>query len=299
MYNGGSKEPGALVTVVLAIAAPVAVALVPVALGHAPVPGGPVVATTFQGLAGDLEMLLGNCSVGVWIVAPGGDPHEALLRPSDALALERALLVVSTGHTGLEARLRQVVPGDRLLEVPGIEGLRLKRLPEGGVNMHMPIYDPGNYIAYIRALESALAERIPDCAPTIHGAAARAEARAEGLLESYQGILGGRPAVASEPPGQYAIEWLGARVEVVLSHGHGAGPSPEAVEEATRILTGGGIAVIVVDDSGRPLTQAGRWLESLAREAGAPVIRVPAPGLPQPTIEKIEYVVNQSLEAVG
>ena len=290
---------GARLWSVAAVLIPLLVSLSGPLVGEPRVPDTPLVATTFPGLAGDLNMLLDGCGVTVWLIAPGGDPHEAVLRPSDALAVHRALLVVSTGHTGLEARLRSIVGEDRLLEVPSTPGLRVRSLPGGGVNLHMPIYDPENYMAYISYLADRLASRLPQCSSVVHARAGALEERAHRLLDEYSGLLGGVPAVASEPPGQYAVEWLGARVEVVLSLGHGAAPSPEAVEEARRILASGGVAVILVGPDGQPLTQAGRWLQGLAGELGAPVIRVPAPGLPWPVIEKIEYVVDEALRGVG
>ncbi len=263
------------------------------------VPEGPIVTTTFPGLAGDLHQLLEGCNVTIWVVAPGGDPHEAVLRPSDALAVHRAAIVVSTGHTGLEARLRSIVAGERLVEIPSIPGLRLKSLPGGGVNLHMPIYDPNNYLVYIDYLAARLSTVLPECAETIQTNAGGLEARVQEIVREYSGLLAGEHAVASEPPAQYAVEWLGARVEVVLSAGHGASPSPEAVQEAERILASGGVAAIIVGPDGKPLTQAGRWLQSLASQYNAPIIRVPAPGLPQPVIEKIEYVVREALEGSG
>jgi len=259
--------------------------------------GERVVAVTFPGLSDDVALLVEGCDgVVVEPVAPPGvDPHTYNLEPSKARLVRDAVLVVSTGHAPFEERIHDLVPPDRLVIVTEIPGIRLLEAPTGAVNLHAPIYDPGNYAVFARYLAERLAEVLPDCAPTIKANGERLAARAEALLGEYSGVLNGTPAVLSEPAAQYAVTWLGADTRIMLAVDHAAQVSPEAVEGARSLLARGAIAVILVDSTGAPVSKAGEWLAGEAHAAGAPLLPVEAPYEPGPIIEKIEEVAARAV----
>jgi len=287
----------AVAAAAVAVAAVVAVLLFQGAGGG----GELVVAVTFPGVSEDVALLLDGCEgVRVEPIAPPGvDPHTYNLEPSKARLVREAVLVVSTGHAPFEERIHEIVPPEKLVVIPEIPGLRLLETPTGAVNLHAPIYDPGNYAVFARYLAGRLAEAIPDCAPTIEANGEALASRAEALLREYSGALGGAPAVLSEPAAQYAVAWLGADVRVILAVDHAAQATPETVDEARRLLAQGAIAVVLVDSRGAPVSRAGEWLYGEAQAAGAPLLPVEAPYEPGPVIEKIEDVAAAAAALAG
>ena len=254
--------------------------------------GGLLVVTSFPNLASDVRLLLCPDDRVESLAPPGVDPHDYQLTPEDLEKIRGADLVVSTGHAPFEAKLHGVVPGDRLVEIPRVPGIRLADNPVTGKPVyHMPIYDPGNYRVFMRYLEERLERLRPECREAYRR-------NLENVLGRLDGIVSGAPrldrsAVASGPVAVYAVEWTGLRVEWLLAPEHGVPPSQEGLQRARELLDKGAVAVIVVNGRGEPWGRVDEKLASMARDAGAPVLRVPAPFIPGSVLDKLEYIAEQ------
>ena len=259
--------------------------------------GGLIVLVTFSNLVDDVKPLLCGGDRVEALVPPGVDPHSYQLKPSDIEKIRNADLVISTGHAPFEVKLRNLVPSDKLVEIPRIKGIRLLRNPDTGQpNYHMPIYDPRNYIVFIDYVAHRLAELRPGCANHYLSAARSVAERVEALASRAPKL--NVDAVGSVPPVQYPVEWLGVHVRLLLSPEAGVPPTPAILEKAKRMLSSGAVAVVMVR-GGEPATPIDARLESMARELGAPVLRVPAPFLPGSIPSKLEVVVEEASRLAG
>ena len=122
------------------------------------------------------------------LVPPGVDPHDYELRPPDVRKLASADVIVSTAHAPFEKVIREeVLRGEvraLLVEIPRIEGVELRENPvTRQPNYHMPIYDPQNYLAFMRCMRDLLSELNPDCASTYERRYEDVEARVLSLVE--------------------------------------------------------------------------------------------------------------------
>ncbi len=143
----------------------------------------PLILTTFPGIDQDLESLLAGCKVNIEHLVPSGvDPHDYQLKPSDYEKINSALLIISTGHTPFEHQIKDIA-GDKVVEIPEIPGLILYTLPSGAVNLHMPIYDPHNYIKYIEYVSNVIESKIPECSSIIEQNRINLSKRAEKIYE--------------------------------------------------------------------------------------------------------------------
>ncbi len=288
----GDVAAAAVVLAVSAVLSILVAAYTPTSGGGGEGARGLLVVVTFPDLVSDVKQLLCPGDRVVSLVPPGVDPHEYQLTPSDAALAERASLVVSTGHAPFEVRLRSIVPRDRLVEIPRIPGIVLLRNPDTGQpNLHMPIYDPTNYVRFITYLAKRLAQLNPRCGDTYLAKAKRIAAEVEDLEESAPRLSA--PAVGSLPPTQYAVEWLGLHERLLLVPEPGVAPTQGLLEEARSLLRGGAVAVILVDSRGEPLGKPDAVLADMARSLGSPVIKVPAPFINGTIPSKLAYIEAQ------
>ncbi len=256
----------------------------------------PLILTTFPGIDKDLESLLAGCDVDIEHLVPSGvDPHDYQLKPSDYEKISSALLIISTGHAPFESQIKDIA-GDKVVEIPEIPGLILYNLPSGAINLHMPIYDPRNYIKYIDYVSDIIKSKIPECSNIIEQNRINLSEKAEKIYDRYRNILKGRPAILSSPASQYAVAWLGVDIKGFILVEHGTSTSPEQVSQAEEILRYDGLAVVIVDDNGEPVDQASSYLRNLADKYGSPILNVPAPYLGDSTLEKILFVAGQAKE---
>ncbi len=253
---------------------------------------GLLIVVSFPSIADDVKHLVCRDDEVVSLAPPGVDPHEYQLTPQDVEMLKRADVVISTGHTPFEARIRQLVEsgeiGAKLIEIPRIPGMKILRNPVTGVpNYHMPIYDPHNYALFIDYLAQVLSSLRPECA-------AHYRSRAEAIVNEVQQLIEQAPklsvtAVAANPMLQYAVNWLGIDVRYLIVREHGAQAIPSDVERAEEALGGiARVAVIMV-----PRDPASRLLETVAKERGVPLIRVEAPYTTGSILNKILSVYSQ------
>ena len=243
------------------------------------------VVTTFPGLKPDILSIAGECNVTV-LELVAGDPHTAQLSPSQARLLAEADIIVTMGHTPADMKAEELASGI-VIDIPSIEGVKLLNIPGDGVNLHYPIYDPENYLAFLDALARAMEDA--GCTPDYNSTTARA---ARSLIDNYKGAANGMVGVADQPFIQYAVAWLGVDVRIILRQGEHSQASGMMLDEAARLLDEGAVAFIAVDENGEPITSEGEWLLREAQDRGAPLVRVPAPYLERTTPELLEYVIE-------
>jgi zinc/manganese transport system substrate-binding protein len=253
---------------------------------------GLLIVVTFPNLRDDVRLLTCKGDKVVALVPPGADPHQFQLTPQAVETVKKADLIISTGHAPFELKLRDIVSEDKLIEIPRINGIKLLRNPvTGQPNYHMPIYDPSNYRVFVKYVAEKLGEARPDCRDVYRR-------NAEKVITELNRLVQEAPrldliAVGSAPPVQYAVSWLGLKVEWLLSPEHGVPPSPSGIEKARELLREGAVAVIMETEGGLA-TVADRKLLELAEATGSPVMRIPPPYAPGPVIDKLRAVVESA-----
>ncbi len=245
---------------------------------------GITIVTTFPGLKDDIMLIAGSCNVTV-IELVYGDPHTAQLNPVQARTLAEADIVVTMGHTPADIKAGEIARGV-VINVPSLDGIRLLKLPGNGINLHFPIYDPRNYIVSLETIARTLEDT--GCAPDYDSLAL-----IESLVGKYSGVAEGIVGVVDEPFIQYAVDWLGVEVRIVLNPGEHSQASGMILEEASRLLGQGAVAFIAVDEDGEPISLHGEWLAREASSTGAVMVKVPAPYTDSTIPDMLEYIVSQ------
>lgn len=255
---------------------------------------GLVIVVTFPSLANDIEQLLCSGDIVVSIVPRGIDPHTYTLTPSAINILKRANVIVSTGHTSFEMKIRELVDEGVirgvLIEIPRINGIEIKKNPATGQpNYHMPIYDPRNYALFIDRLTDVLARLRPEC--RIHYLDNR-----NSIIDKLYSIIYSAnktrvKAAAESPVIQYAVEWLGIDIEYLMIREHGISASAQDVLEIENALKNGDAKLVVVSE---PLkTNAGSKLVELAEKYNVPILYIPSPLTNDTMLHRIEIVVSR------
>ncbi|KSW11389.1 hypothetical protein CF15_00545 [Pyrodictium occultum] len=290
MMSSGGSSPAATT----GKAAPTATT-VSTALGSTTVTGGGkglLVAVTFPNLKYDVEQLLCSDDSVYPIASSAIDPHEYQLTPEDISHVKKADLVISLAHAPFELKLRDIVESSKLLEVPNIPGMRFLINPDTGKrNPHMIIYDPGNYIVFVKAVAEKLSALRPSCRKHYLEKAAWIEEQIKALMSSIPKL--NATAVASLPYTQYAVSWMGIRVVKLLKKDAGVQVTPKDIEEVEKLMKEGKakLAVIAVFN-GEPATPADEKLLELAEKHNVPVLRVPSPFGPGTMVNKLRAVVT-------
>jgi zinc/manganese transport system substrate-binding protein len=248
---------------------------------------------TFPSVAEDLNLILCDGKA-LSLVPPGVDPHDYQLSPGDVEKLKAVRVIVSTGHTPFELRIRDLVERGELtavlVEIPKIPGMRILANPATGQpNLHMPIYDPGNYEVFARYLAEKLSEVDP-------AHAACYAQKLQQLLSELDSIkLRARAfnvtALATRPPAQYAVWWAGVRVGYLLVKEEGLPATSEDMARIERALAAGEIKLIVaLSDDPAPLRSKA---EELSARYNVPLIIISSPTTPPSIYEKIAQVAQE------
>ncbi len=278
---------------------PIVFTMILIVLVEIPIPAysqdhGLVIVVTFPSLANDIRQLVCSDDHVISIVPPGADPHDYQLSVDDIELLRKADLIVSTGHTPFENRIKDlVVDGEInavLLETPWIEGVVIKANPATGQpNLHMPIYDPLNYVAFINNVSDTLIQLRPRCSDLYNSRRLMVLQRVIELLSSSPRIY--VDAVADKPLVQYAISWLGIRVKYLVVKEHGVPATPSDLEVIEDALARKTVRLVVVTE---PATDTvSKQLVELASRYDVPVIHIPSPLSNGTIIDKLEYIVSQ------
>jgi len=255
---------------------------------------GLLIVVTVPSIVKDVESIVCYSDRVVSLVPPGVDPHEYQLTPRDVATLKKADVIVSLGHTHFEIRIRELVErGDvkaKLIEIPYIPGIELMTNPmTGGINYHMPIYDPRNYVKFVTYLSRVLSSLNPSCAQVYR-------TRRDHVIELVEDLLMHAPklnltAVAANPMLQYAVAWLGIDVRYLVVREVGVPAIPSDIVRVREVLGREANVAVVME----PSDVASKFLESLAKQRGVPVIRVKAPYIADSVIDEIVNVYRQAL----
>lgn len=255
---------------------------------------GLLIVVTVPSIVKDIESILCDSDRVVSLIPLGVDPHEYQLTPRDVDTLRKADVIVSLAHTHFEIRIRELVKrGDvkaKLIEIPYIPRVELMTNPiTGGINYHMPIYDPQNYVRFIEYLSQILSSLNPPCAQVY-------QTRSAHIIELVEDILIRAPklnliAVAANPMLQYAVTWLGIDVRYLVVREVGVPAIPSDIVKVREVLGHEASVAVVME----PSDAASKFLESLAKQRGVPIIRVKAPYIADSVLDEIVNVYRQAL----
>ena len=253
---------------------------------------GLLIVTTFDNLKYDVEQLLAPGDKVVSLVPPGVDPHTYSLRPQDIELLEKADLIVSTGHVAFEKQIEKMVEEGvikaELIEIPDIPGIKVLDNPvTGEPNLHMPIYDPYNYIVFISRLARAMASLRPGVKNVYIEKETQVVNKVVEIISSTRRITG--IGVGEAPPIQYAVEWMGLKIEYLVLIQPGVPAPPSLLKQINEQAERHKIDYVVV--IGNSTTPAHELLLNLAKKYGLKTIVIPSPTSPSSILDKLKYIV--------
>ncbi len=267
-----------------------------------------VVTVTLGCLKTDVSSIGGSYVRVSWLIPPGVDAHEYSLRPEDVIVLVHSDVVVSTNHTHAELQVDRLFREGRLnasyIVINSIPGVKIQLNPSTGKpNYHMVIYDPNNYIVFIKHLARTLSSIDPEHKSFFEGRASEIVRVVERIISETPRLSGWRILVSS-PGIQYAVGWLGANITMLLKPEEGLDVSPQTlsmVEKALEQEEINAVAVCVIPSNGefKPCSKSDEYLMLLAERTGTPVIRVVWPLYPMSIPEKLEFVSREAKEALA
>jgi len=254
---------------------------------------GLTVIATFPNLVDDINLIKCDSDKVYPLLPPSVDPHDYSLTPADIELLNQADLIVSTAHTHFESRINELRDrGDLkavIVEIPKIPGIRLLQNPSTGLpNLHMPIYDPGNYLIFLRNLTDTLKSLNPACAGVYEAKYELVRGNITELLNSVKRLS--LRGVGVKPVVQYAVTWVGINITDLLIPEEDVSPTPKDVSKVEELVREGRVDVIVVTDEEDAYVN---YLRSLGTQYGVPVLVVPLPFTEGSVISKLGKIVEQ------
>ena len=295
MNPGLSTKVVLMVIVVLIIAAALATYRRPNGEYHY------TVVVTFANLEDDVSQLLCPGDGITYIAPPGVDPHTYQLTLRDRRILEETDLIISTGHTPFERGIREMVENveihARLIEIPSIPGIEIRDNPvTGQPNLHMPIYDPQNYLVFMNQVKQALSEINPSCAQHYREAYQEVEERINAILSNAP-RLDGVSAVGATPVVQYAVGWTGINITTLLVPEPDTPLTGQDIQRVENILSSGKATLIIVPDNSPP--QLVEKINELATQYSVQVVTIPNPILQGSIPDKLEQISSNLREVMG
>ncbi len=256
---------------------------------------GLLIVVTFPSLVYDVKQLAYIDDTIVSIVPFGADPHEYQLTPSDIDLLKKADIIISTGHTSFEKDIRLRVESREfngvLIEINSLEGIVIKDNPvTHQPNYHMVIYDPYNYMVFIRYLGDVMSSLRPVLSQYYKTRVGDVLSRVEGIVENSP-KLNNCIAVADTPLTQYAVSWTGISIQYLVVKEHGMPASPKDIENIAYSLEKGFIDIVVVTE---PISsKASSLLVELANKYDVPIVYVKSPLINKSIVDKLDYIASQ------
>ncbi len=246
---------------------------------------------TFPSLAGDVKLLACSSDRVISVVPAGVDPHDYELKPEDIEVLRKADLIISTAHTPFEKSIREMSEEfGSLLEIPKV--VRVKVNPATGTpNYHMPIYDPENYLLFMRTLKYRLEELHPSCRGEYESKFDKVEERVRSLEDRARSLNISINALATTPLVQYAVEWTGIKVKYLIIKEADVPATPQDLLKIREAAQRGEIQVVVLME-GEP-EQVSKVALEIARDYGLPHFTVPSPLDGRTIPEKLEEILNR------
>jgi len=251
------------------------------------------IVVTFPNLIYDVKPFLCSGDYIVSIAPVGVDPHEYQLTPTNVEDLRKADIIVSTGHAPFEKNIEEMVGKEikgELLIIPKIPNIRILANPATGKpNYHMPIYDPNNYILFIKYISEVLAHKRPECANHYYE-------RARDIVDKISSLINHTPkvnvvAVADTPTTQYAVSWIGIRIKYLMIKEHEVPVSPKDVESIVEAMKNGEIKLAIINNP--PTARASESLKELAEKYSVPILYVPSPIGEGSILNKLTIISNQ------
>ena len=257
---------------------------------------GLLVVVTFPSLVSDVKQLLCPQDRVISLVPPGVDPHTYTLSLEDIEEAKRADIVISTGHAPFEIKLRDHINNEKLVEIPRMPGIKIEDIiGTSSPNLHMPIYDPHNYIVFVNYVAKRLAELRPACSLHYLAMARKVSNKVAEMTESSPRL--NIQGVGSTPLVQYAVSWLGIRLKALMMTSPEAGITGQQFEKVKELLAShrAEIAVIVSLSPGKctPMGKADEKTLALAKQYKVPVLCVPSPLVQEPIPDKLEAIIVQ------
>lgn len=253
------------------------------------------IVVTFSNLVDDINMVKCREDRVVSILPQLVEPHDYYLTPEDVRLLKQANLIISTAHTHFELEIRELIGAGEinsvLIEVPKIPGVKIVKNPATGMdNLHMPIYDPRNYLTFMRNVTETLKRLNPSCSLIYEANYAVVKAKVESLLARNTTYL--LRGIATKPAAQYAVTWLGVNVTRLVIPEEGVSPTTTTILEIEDMLRTRSVEILIVIKG----DEYSDYLRSLGKQYGVPVIEIPTPFTQGSMISKLEYVVAQIAE---
>lgn len=261
-----------------------------------------LIVVTFPNLYKDLKHILCRNEKLYLIVYSGLDPHNYQVSPKDVVMLRKADVVISSGHTSLEQRLKFIVEEEKILDISTIEGIKVKlnnktRQP----NFHLFFLDPDNYIVVLSKITEKLNSINRHCTTyhleklaEITKAVKEAKKRISKINNTRKNVI------ASSLLLQYAIEWVGFDVKEYLVEEYKESISLRNLKYVNNMIEKDKIdfVVIAVDEKGRPLSKLDKILLDIAQNKGISVLKINIFSSNKATYEIINEIC-EVVEALG
>jgi zinc/manganese transport system substrate-binding protein len=267
---------------------------------------GLYIVVSFPNLVADIKQLICEKDVVVSIAPQGVDPHTYSLTPKNIDDLRRADIIVSTAHTPFEEKIEElwrngVIKGV-LIEIPHIPGIIIRENPvTGNPDYHMPIYDPYNYIVFIKYLVQVMISKNPMCKDVYLRKMKDVIERVASIIMNTKQL--NIKAVADTPATIYAVSWIGISIKYLIVKEHGVQATPEDILRIENSIRSGIIRLAVITYP--PVSSPSQKLLDIANKYNLPILYAPSPISNKSFIDKLEFIsreisnLNTSTQNIG
>lgn len=244
-------------------------------------------------LKGDVERVVCTGDIVISLVPPGVDIHEYQLSISNLDLLKKASLIVSTGHTSFELKIKELVERGELsailLDTLEIPGLKLSKNPvTGQLNYHVPVKDPVNYVLFISRLVEDLASLNPEKAECYYSNYIKLIRELYTSVLVYRGDYTGL-AIVDSPHSQYYAEWIGFKVVWMLKYEEDVPVTTKSLEVFREFLANNSVKVVFVAEDFPHYS----FIVEEASKYNVLVVKIPSPTSNVSILDGLKQVVEQ------
>jgi zinc/manganese transport system substrate-binding protein len=244
-------------------------------------------------LKGDVERVVCTGDIVISLVPPGIDIHEYQLSISNLELLKKASLIVSTGHTSFELKIKELVERGELsailLDTLEIPGLKLSKNPvTGQLNYHIPVKDPVNYVLFISRLVEDLASLNPEKAECYYSNYIKLIRELYTSVLVYRGDYTGL-AIVDSPHSQYYVEWIGFKVVWMLKYEEDVPVTTKSLEVFREFLANNSVKVVFVAEDFPHYS----FIVEEASKYNVLVVKTPSPTSNVSILDGLKQVVEQ------
>jgi len=261
------------------------------------------IVVTFDYLKYDVEPLLCPNDIIYSLVPSGVDPHDYELRPNDIKILKSSDIIISTAHAPFEIKIRELylhgeLGNATLIEVPYIGGMKIYMNPLlNKPNLHAVTYDPNNLIILIKSIVNTLIKLRPECKRIYVTNMEKVVSKIENMISQAPRL--NLRGIGLSPLTQYAVSWLGVNITYLLIKEHGVPILPQDLKVIEELARSRKVDVVIVvalsiTKNSIELAYGSDVLLDLARKYSLGVIYVPSPLMPNSTISKLVFILNQA-----